>query len=361
MASQSIYFQYVRKYFPSLTLRIAERINDSHAPLTYLYRDLLSKQFSADGRWASILADYTRVAADVVSLSTELPLKSRDSISTVTGDIPKIGMKLALTEKQIKDIDTMLAQPNLPDATIVQNIFADLPRCITGIYERIEDMFLSELSTGVGLSAANNGTGVRIDVGYLSGNQFGVAKKWNDDPDNATPISDIQKIFDKAVEDGNVITDVYMDDFALRALYKCKEVKQQFAFIQNFVGSNVPNLSFEQLSSVFSSFFGVVLHRVARKVKTELNGVQTAHSPWEEGRLVFVCDEKVGSLVWTTLAEQSRPLPNVVYQTADDFILASRYATTDPFKEITASQAMVVPIVNNVDRIYTLDPKTVQA
>lgn len=357
---QSIFFQYVQKYFPALVLRITEKLNDSNNALSYLYRDLLTKKFSADGRWASILANYTRVAADVVALDSELPLKSRDAVSSVTGDIPKMGMKLALTEKQLKDIDAMLAQPNLPSTTVIQAIFEDLPRCIEGIYERIEDMFLSELSTGVGLTANNNGTGVRINVGYKTENQFGVATVWATNPTTATPITDIQKIMDKALVDGNTITDVYADDFALRAMYKNDEVKQQFAFNQNFVGSNIPNLSFAQLQTVFQSVFGVTLHRVARKVRTELNGTQATHSPWAEGRLVFTCDSKVGSLVWTTLAEAARPVAGVVYQTADDFILASRYSKNDPFREITSSQAMVVPIIDNVDRIYTLDPKTQQ-
>lgn len=357
---KSMYFEYVKKYFPSLVTRIAEKTNNSNNEPTYLHRNLLTKSYSADGRWASVLAEYTRVAADVVSLDSELPLKSRDTVSIVTGDIPKIGMKLALTEKQIKDIDAMLAQPNLPIATVVSKIFADLPRCIYGVYERIEDMFLSELSTGVGLNAGNNGVGVRIDVGYKAENMFGATSKWNDNPTTATPITDIQKIFDKALADGNVITDVYADDFALRAMYKCTEVKQQYAFNMGFVGNNIPNLSYEQLANVFRANFNVTLHRVARKVRTELNGVQTKNSPWAEGRLVFVCDAQVGNLVWTTLAEDNRRLPNVVYQTADDFILASRYAINDPFREVTSSQAMVVPIINNVDRIYTLDPKTVQ-
>lgn len=356
---KSIYFEHVKKFFPRLVLSIVEKLNGSNNTLTYLYRDLLTKQFSADGRWASILAEYTRVAADVVALSSELPLKSRDTISSVTGDIPKIGMKLALTEKQLKDIDSMLAQPNLPEATIIQAIFADLPRCIEGVYERIEDMFLSELSTGVGLSTNNNGTGVRIDVGYKAENQKLVATTWATNPTTATPITDIQtEIMDKALADGNTITDVYMDDFALRALYKNTEVKQLFAFNQNFVGSNIPNLAFNQLAQVFENNFGMTLHRVARKVRTELNGTQTAHTPWAEGRVVFTCDAKIGNLVWTSLAESSRPVSGVVYQTADDFILASRYSKNDPFREITSSQAMVVPIINNVDRIYTLDPKT---
>lgn len=358
MPSQSIYFNYVKKFFPSLVLSVTEKMNDSTRPLSYLYRDLLTRQYSADGRWASILAEYTRVAADVVSLGSELPLKSRDSIASVTGDIPKMGMKLSLTEKQIKDIDAMLAQPNLPFTTVIQNMFADVPRCIEGIYERIEDIFLSEMSTGVGLSDMNNGTGVRVNVGYREANQFtSQAGAWATN-ENAKPIDDIQKVFDKALADGNTITDVYMDDFALRAMYKNKQVREQFAFVQNFVGTNIPNLSFDQLSLMFLSVFGVTLHRVSRKIRTEINGVKEAHSPWEQGRVVFTCDAKIGSLVWTTLAEASRPLPNVVYQPADEFILASRYSFTDPFREITAAQAMVVPIINNVDRIYTLDPTT---
>lgn len=358
---QSLFFEYVKKYFPQLVLQVTEKMNDSSRPLSYLYRDLLTKQYSADGRWASVLAEYTRVAADVVALDSELPLKTRDTVASVTGDIPKIGMKLALSEKQLKDIDAMLAQPNLPVSTVLQNIFADLPRCIEGVYERIEDLFLSELSTGVGLSSRNNGTGVRIDVGYKADNLFTAAVLWNNDPINATPIDDIQKIFEKALADGNTITNVYLDDFALRAMYKSKQVKEQYAFTQNFVGTNIPNLNFDQLSLVFASVFNVTLHRVARKVRTELNGTKQAHSPWAEGRLVFTCDERVGSLVWTTLAEAARPVNGVVYQTADDFILASRYSKNDPFREITSSQAMVIPIVNNVDRIYTLDPKSVSA
>lgn len=356
---KSLYFKYVEKFFPGLVLKIVEKTNGSSKTPSYLYRELLTKSFSADGRWASVLAEYSRVAADVVALDSELPLKTRDSIEAVTGDIPKIGMKLALREKQIKAIDSMLTQ-NLPLETVVSKMFADLPRCIDGVYERIEDMFLSEMSTGVGLSERNNGTGVRIDVGYNPANQFGVAVKWAESPTTATPIADIQKIFDKAEEDGNVITAVSLDDYAIRALSKCTEMKQQYAFDQNFVGTNIPNLSFAQIRSVFESQWGVTTRRIARGIRTELNGQRGRHNPWAKGRLVFTCDEKIGKLVWTTLAETTRPLPNVVYQIADEFILASRYATNDPFKEVTSSQAMVVPIIDNVDRIYTLDPETVQ-
>ena len=90
-------------------LAIVERMNEKNAnsanrEFTYLYKQKLRTQFSLDGRWASILAQYTRVAADVVALDSELPLKSRDTIETISGDIPKLGLKLYLTEKQMKDV-----------------------------------------------------------------------------------------------------------------------------------------------------------------------------------------------------------------------------------------------------------------
>lgn len=360
---QSLYFEYVKKYFPMLVVSIIERLNEKRTnQLPYLYKQLLTPDFSADGRWASILAEYNRVAADVVALDSELPLKSRDSIETANGEIPKLGMKLYLTEKQMKDIDSMIAQ-GLPINTILNKIFNDLPRCIEGVWERIEDMFLSELSTGVGLSTRNNGTGVRVDVGYLTANKFGASVLWEGNAETATPLKDMQKVFDKALEDQNVITDIWMDDSALRGFYQSKEVREQFAFDNQVVvpnGGSVPTLDFEKAGKILQTKWGVTLHRVARKIKTELNGVKNSHSPWQVGMVVFTCDETLGSLVWTNTAESTRPVSGVEYQTADEFILLSKYSKNDPLREFTSSQAMVIPIINNVDRIYTLDSKTVQ-
>ena len=351
---QSLYAQYVKKYFPNLVTEIVEKLNDKRGALTYLYRERLTPIYSNDGRWASVLAEYTRVAADVVALDSELPLKSRDSLSTASGDIPKMGMKLYLTEKQMKDIDAMIAQ-NIPTARIIQRIFSDTPRCIEGCYERIEDIFLSELSTGIGLSENNNGTGVRIDVGYYEANKFNAAAAWSGA--DSTPLDDIQKIVDKAIADGNTITDVWADDTALQALYKNSQVRGQFAFI-NGVGTTakgVPVLNLTQVGQILLAQYGITLHRVARKVKTEINGKKNSHSPWQQGMVVFTCDQTLGSLVWTDVAEVTRPVNNVDYQTADEFILVSKYSTNDPLREFTSSQAMVIPVLNNVDRIYTLN------
>ena len=346
-------------------LAIVERMNEKNAnsanrEFTYLYKQKLRTQFSLDGRWASILAQYTRVAADVVALDSELPLKSRDTIETISDDIPKLGLKLYLTEKQMKDVDAMIVQ-NVPLQTIIDKIFNDVARCIEAVWERIEDIFLSELSSGVGVSERSNGTGVRIDMNFYEENQFLVSDLWNTAA--STPLDDVQKVFDKAEEDGNTITEIYLDETALQLLYRNNQVRNQYAFDKGIAltaGTTVPVLDFETVSGVFMKKWGVKLTRVNRTIKTEINGDKKSHKPWKKGGMTFVCDEELGDLVWTTLAEENRPVNGVVYQKADEFILAKKYSTTDPLREFTAAEAMVVPVLNNVDRIYTLDTQIVQ-
>lgn len=355
---KTLYGAYVDKFFPNLVTSIVERLNgENRTTLPYLYKQLLEPAFSADGRWASILAEYNRVAADVVALDSELPLKSRDTLEHISGDIPKLGLKKYLTEKQMKDIDAMIAQ-NLPLNLVLTKIFDDVRPVIEAVYERLEDIFLSELSSGVGVSARNNGTGVRIDMGFLTKNQFHATTTWTGNESTALPLDDIQAVFDQALEDNNVITDMWADDIWLKAFYKNAQVRNQFAFnsgISLASGASVPVLDFEKAAAIVDKKWGVTLHRVARKIKTEINGKKQSHNPWASGVCTFTCDPILGSLVWTTVAEQTRPVTGVDYQNADEYILVSKYSTNDPLREFTSSQAMAIPVLNNVDRIYTIN------
>jgi len=58
----------------------------------------------------------------------------------------------------------------------------------------------------------------------------------------------------------------------------------------------------------------------------------------------------------------NHPVAGVSYQTADQYILVSKYRVNRPsLREYTTSQARVVPVIYNVERIYTQDIETVQA
>lgn len=361
---QSIYFEYVKRYFPQLVLSITEKLNGANeTTLSYMFQQLLTPEYSVDGRWETLTGQYTRVAADVVAMDSPLPLKKRDSLSRMSGELPKMGMELFLNEKQMTDIDTLIAQ-GMDVNTIVQKIFADLPRVISGIYERMEYMFLQGLSTGIALADDDNnvGTGVRVDYGYFDNNKFGVTTQWTGNVDTAKAIDDLGKVIKKAQSDGNTIIGAYADAYWFDAFCSNKQVREQFAFLQGFVGTTIPVLTEEQANRVLSNRFGFTVQKIDRTVKIEKNGVRTNEKPWEEGTIVFVCNQRLGSIVWTRCAEMNHPVAGVTYQTADQYILASKYRVNRPaLREYTSSQARVVPVISNPDQIYTLNIKTIQA
>lgn len=358
---QSLFIEYIKKYFPGIVVKVVETLNDTKNPLTYLHKRMLRKDFSVTGKWESINTANTLVAADVVAMDSSLPLKKRDALSKANGDIPKMGMEMKLNEKQLSDLDVLVAQ-RASDTQLMAKLFADTPKVIGGISERNEAMFLEGLSTGVTLveDSENVGTGVRLDYGYLAANKFGVTTVWSNTA--ATPLDDFQRVIDKAKLDGNNITRVQMDSTTFNYMVATTQMKQYFAFTIGYVGSNLFSPDLSQINTALGKRFGFTIELVDRSVRTEKNGVQTASKPWGVGMIVFTCSDIVGSLTWAKLAEQNHPVEGVSYETADEFILVSKYRINKPsLSEVTSSQARVVPVITNVDQIYTMDRATVQS
>ena len=359
---KSLYSQYISTLLPAVVLSYIETLNDSKNPqLKYKFRELLRSTYSSDGKWESLTGISNRVAADVIALDSSIPLKQRDTLQRASGNIAKLGIKFQLNENQMTEIDTMIAK----GATIAEvgaKILNDIPRVIAGIMERLELMFLQGLSTGIALADTDNvGTGVRVDYGYYDVNKFGVAVLWAT-PATATPIDDIQKVINKALVDGNIISKVYMDTPTLNAMLNTTQMKQQYAFTAGFTGTNVPTPSKDQANVTLSSKFGFTVETIDRVVKTEKDGVRTSKKPFKTGTLVFTPEGMLGDLVWADLAEKNHPKKSVDYQTVESYILVSKYSETEPsFSESTKGQARAVPVIANVDAIYTLDSLTVQA
>jgi hypothetical protein len=71
---------------------------------------------------------------------------------------------------------------------------------------------------------------------------------------------------------------------------------------------------------------------------------------------------KVGVLTWARLAEMSSKVAGVSYEIADRYILVSMFRSNRPsLREFTTSQARVVPVICDVEKIYLLDTKIIQA
>ncbi len=361
---KSLFIEWVKKYLKGITIQVTNKLNDTQRPLVYLHKQMLQPDFSVSGKWESINVAGSMVMADVVAMDSSLPLKKRDSISKASGDIPKMGMELKLNERQLTDLDTLVAQGGTTEQ-ILAKLFEDTPKVIGGIYERNEAMFLEGLSTGVTLVEDDDtvGTGVRVDYGYLNANKFGVSILWND-ADNAKPFNDIDKVINKASTDGNTPTVVLLDKSTFRNIAATKQARQLFAFHSNIpvveTGS-IPSPSLNQLNSYTSDQYGFEFKIIDRAVRKEKNGKQTTVKPWSEGKVIFLPSAQIGKLVYARLAEQNHPVDGVTYQTVENYILVSKYRQNKPsLSEYTSSQSRVVPVINNVDSIYQLDSKTVQ-
>lgn len=349
----------VDKFFRIVIGKITEKINGSKKEPVLLHKTMLTEEYSADLTWGSTELSNSIVAADVVSLDSSLPLKSRGKISTASGKLPKIGMKKYKGEKAISDINVMIAR-GTDEATVVSKLFDDAPAVIKGIDVRKEIMFEQALSTGVCLvndDDLNNGTGIRVKFGYKPENTFhATVAPWTGS--TATPQDDVQQLFDKAAEDGNSIQHVYLSAKYFNLFRKSQQGRMLAASYLNQVVTD-PKLATVPSRKVFlealADEFGATFHIVDAAFKIEkADGSKTSIRPWEEANIVAVPAEVVGRLVYGTLAEETNPVAGVDYVKSGTHILVSKYSKTDPLKEFTAGQALAIPVIDGVGGIYVL-------
>jgi len=350
---ESLFVKYT-SWLSAIILGVVTKINGGKTELTYLHKSMLTEELSTDLKWATLTANSTIVAADIVSMDSPLPLKNRDAIGTANGDIPKLGMKKKLTEKQLSDIDILISR-KVENKVIVEKIFNDAISCTMGIFEKIEYVFLNALSTGTALVEDENnvGTGVRIKYGYLNSNIFGVVKAWSDTA--SKPLDDIQRVLKEARSKGVSLKFMMMDQSTFDNMAANDQTRQYFAFSQNFVGSSVPVPDLTQVNDMLSKRYKLTITIVDRTVITERNGTRTVQTPWAANKVIFLETLKVGRLIYGVLAEETRQSKSATYAKAGSFILLKKWSEEEPFSEHTSSQALVIPVIDAVDSIYLLD------
>lgn len=324
----------------------------------YLHKKMLVEEHSADLKWGSSTYNGSIIKADYVVMDSELPLKNQDIIETASGDIPKQGMMFKLTEKQLSDIDTMIAK-GFAIVNIVKKVFEQVKKAVLGIHEGNEYMFLQALSTGQSLleDKDNVGLGIRVDFGFKDKRKHNALKPWSDS--SALIADDITRVIKAAKVDGISYKVIMLDDTAVGYMRGNDQIKNHFAFIKGIVanGNTVPTLSEQQLFDFFSLNFKLKVIVVDRVVVSEKNGKRTSHTPWESGIVTFLQSEKVGRLVYGTLAEETRKNPAITYEKAGSYIMVKKWSENKPFSEWTSSEALCLPVIDNGGLISLLDSK----
>lgn len=359
---QSQFVEYIRKIFPRLQ-NVVDTVNgkrNGDNKRTYLHKSMLRKVYSADQKWSNAAVNTTYVAADMVSMNSPLPIKSRDAIAHANGSLPKIGMKKIMFESDINTVSIMKAQ-GAEWTNIANKLTSDPIACSVGIDEQNEANFLTGLSNGiVAVEDENNtGTALRINFGYLPENCFGVETQ------NELTLDDIKRVLAYADNNGDTIITICI---ALSTYNKLRQTQGAKELVANYRGQTFDSNTKLSVptASLFDEAFaddnnGVAFLKIDRSIISEKNGKRKPYKPWNQNKLIFLTTEEVGALVWGTLAEKTNPVEGVVYSTVDEYKLISRYRTTEPFTETTSGQALVLSVIENVDQIYSLDISEAQA
>lgn len=356
---QSLFTKYVASLMASLVTLIEKVNGKREKKLTYYHKNtaILKKVFSSDGKWESTSVNTTYVAADFVSMDSPLPIKSRDSIATANGKLPKLGISKTLKESDIDALNTMEAQPG--DAGVrarrIRKKLADDPvACNVGLDELLEYSFLFGLSHGyVAMPDEDHPNAMlRLNFGYFEKNTFGATKK------GQISLEDIKRVISAADDANDTIIKIWISKTDFDALRQTREAKELCA---NYRGqtytkdTELPVPTAKLFKEAFEDDTNVTFEIVNRSIQFEKDGRKKSVKPWAEHRLIFVCNEQIGSLVYGTLAEATNKVEGVIYQLIDDFKLISKYSLTNPLREMTGGQAKAACIIEDVDQIYVYD------
>lgn len=355
---KSIFGSLLDKYMPKFDL-LYKIYNEKKEKQGYLFRTMLRKKFSLTQTWESADIQNSVVNADIVSLDSSLPLKKRARISYVHGELPKVGMKLQMRESDLNRLQIMQAMGTNMDE-VRREVFNDALRCTDGIEESNERMFLEALSNEGILAVGedtNTGTAIRVDFGFRASNIFGAEISW-EDAEHSLPISDLKRVIDAASANGDRITKIMIAKETydrVRYSREGKELYAAFIGMPVMAGQTLPVATSSKFNDAVKDELGIEFVVIDRVVRIEKDGVEKNIKPWNKDKVVFITTDILGDLVYGRLVEETHQNKAVNYSKVNDYTLIKVWHEEDPFAEWTSSQAIVMPVLNNVNSIYSLD------
>jgi len=306
-----------------------------------------------------------RVAADIVAYDVSAPLKTRKTISKLSGEIPSIRMKKKMTETDLNTYNILKAMAKPEQTALLDLIFGDIDACVDGVNARLEWLTFQALCHGtVTLSKTTNAGGViteeAIDFQLPLANKLKCSVVWHTTPASGKPITDFVAVMTAA---GNL---GIKPRYVLMNLSKWAEFRQSTE-VQDFVvpfalyGGNKlkrpPNLKVanEALESEGLPIIVIVDTRISYEdVEHAITSVNPFLYGGEDKYVTFLEDLKCGDMLHGPIAEETNP-PKQVIQAKKGPILISKWSDVDPVAEYTKGELNSFPSWPTIDRALILN------
>ena len=311
--------------------------------------------------WKTLVGEQgVPVIADVISFDSSAPIKSREVIRKLSGDIPKISMKFSMNESDLNEY-IRLQSDIRNDArlrSLLDLAFKDTDRAYNGVRGRIEWMALQLLSRGGFMLNPTNNNGIVttafVGCGMPNDNRRVSTADWSN-ANTADGLQDIADAVDMAFQKGRNIRYVVMraDDFSL--LRKQKSTIESLKGWLNQSGKLAP--SFKVINNYLADQeFPVEIKLVKPAVRIE----NAAHErktvcPWERKRIALLEDLRVGDIQHGPIASETlASMRQKALMVKKDFVLVSKWSEPEPVKEWTKAEANAMPVINDPEGLFIL-------
>lgn len=311
------------------------------------------------------------VAADVVTYDASAPLKTRKTVSKLSGDIPPIRMKKKMSEVDLNLYNILKAMASPDQRQILDLIFDDVDACVEGCLARIEWLVLKAMSAGtIALTKSNNNgivTETSIDFQMAAANKRKIAsatstRVWNNGTtSNYLPITDIRVINDAAKTAGIKLRYLLMNYSKWQEFAVADEVKQAchpymgYGLVSDPTKDPMVHVQATNRALTAQGLPTVIIIDQYITVETEEHA-QTTGDPWLDSDgadkyVLFVPDLQLGNVMSGPIAEETNP-PKQATQSKHGQVLVTKFSTVDPTNEFTKGELNAFPNWYKVDDCY---------
>jgi hypothetical protein len=300
-------------------------------------------------------AEHLNVAADVRSLNSTTPRKSRPAFDYASGDIPPISIGRELDERDLMAYHTALALAQSKDAVSMIEFWGkDVDFCFRGVQSEL-DYIAWKLASNAGVlefTTTNNATfATEYNLDYNVDDEMKIKSSvdWGK-KDSADIIGDLARAVKLSKKKGFSPRYAFV---SLELFYKiatsdqivklCSPVKDDLFGVKRTPSVQQVNEMLYTQANLNKIQLIVVDQDITRELK---NGVMETGNPFEDNRLVLSQSPILGSTQYDLPKEKTS---NILRATRAHTVV-KKYGVEDPYTEVTLGQAYALPVLDSAYR-----------
>jgi hypothetical protein len=335
----------------------------------YYYPTLFPLRQNYTLTWKALEAQTgLKIAADLVARGARIDKKTREAISRIQGDIPKIAVKRTKNDEELDEYDIMvaMASQNADLKRLVEVWAEDTNFCWTAVAARLEWMALQQISLGkLSLTKDNNVSVVseyncdyEIAADQKVGYQTGSAS-WATS-NSAKPITkDFKAIVKAAKAKGISLKFAFMNLDTFASFAETEEVQKLCASFAANAMSIQQTPSLEQVNQALRGLAylrGLQVVVIDQDITIELADGTRPYSgnPFADNVVMFSESKQLGFTYWKVPAD-TKVQGTPAIKAMNGHTLIKKFANEEPLEEVTMGIANAFPAWLSSARTYLLD------